>query len=80
MIKTLALLAILLPFAASAQSIHTGHDTVKNAIRDVRATVDTSTRFIGQQVHIIGRDISTIVGNLGDPIPGCVGRVCGGGI
>jgi hypothetical protein len=68
--KYLALLLVALPFAASAAE-HPRHDTVKNAIRDVRATVDTTT-------HTIGHTLTTIQGLVGDPIPGCVGRVCGG--
>lgn len=74
--KYIALFCVLaLPLSASAQDVlKPRHDTVKNSIRDVRATVDTTHTIIN------GAVTSTIPGVLGDPIPGCVGRVCGGAV
>jgi hypothetical protein len=59
---------LALPSLAQAQD-RSRHDIAFNAIRNVKAVVDT-TRTTTQ----------TIVGTVGDPIPGCVGRVCGGSI
>lgn len=76
--KYLALFFVLaLPLTANAQDVRTRHDTVKNSIRDVRATVDTT---VTNTQTIAGSVGTTIPGVLGDPIPGCVGRVCGGTI
>lgn len=67
--KYLAVLCVLaLPFPLAAQD-HARHDAVKNAIGNIKAAVDTTVTV----TH-------TIIGNVGDPIPGCVGRVCGGSI
>jgi hypothetical protein len=67
-----ALIVGVLPLGAAAQD-HSRHDIAFNSIRNVKAVVDTTVTT----VQTFGSSLTTIVGNVGDPIPGCVGRVCG---